>query len=102
MKKPVKQNYLLGVSCLVAALLQIWFSSPLDGSEFSGGRLTGPILNSSDYGTYLFLLTAILALFLFRVSSRLAIAAGLLCLPLCFYTIAPGVFHLVLPGPDKE
>ena len=98
MNKPAKQNYLLGGSCLVSALLQIWFSSPLDGSEFSGGWLTGPILNLSDYGGYLFLLSAVLAFFLLRVSSIMALTSALLCMPLYLYFIAPGVFRKHFPG----
>jgi hypothetical protein len=102
MKKPAKQNYLLGASCLLAAVLQVWFSLPLDGSEFSGGRLTGPILNSSDYGGYLFLATAVLALFLLRASSTMAIASGFLCLPLYLYAIAPEIFRRAFPGDYKD
>jgi hypothetical protein len=98
MKHPAKQNYLLGICCLLAALLQIWFAFSLDGSEFSGGRLTGPILNLADYGGYLFLLSAVLAFFLLRVSSIMALTAALLCMPLYLYFIAPGVFRKLFPG----
>jgi hypothetical protein len=86
----------------IAGLSQIWIAFPLDGSEFSGGRVTGPILNLSGYGGYLFLLTAVLALFLLRISSAVAVAAGLPCLPLYLYTIAPGTFRRVFRGDYKE
>lgn len=64
--------------------------------------MTGPILNLADYGGYLFLLTAVLALFLLRVSAVMAIAAGLLSLPLYLYAIAPGIFRRGFPGDYKE
>ena len=101
LNKPTKQNYLLGASCLLAALLQLWFAFPLDGSEFSGGRLTGPILNLSDYGGYVFLIAAVLALFLPRLASVMALAAVLLCLPLYLYSITPGIFRQLFPGEYK-
>jgi len=101
LNKPTKQNYLLGASCLLAALLQLWFAFPLDGSEFSGGRVTGPILNLSDYGGYVFLIAAVLALFLPRLASVMALAAVLLCLPLYLYSIAPGIFRQLFPGEYK-
>lgn len=64
--------------------------------------MTGPILSLSEYGGYLFLLTAVLALFLLRASSAMAIASGLLCLPLYLYAIAPGIFRSAFPGDYKQ
>lgn len=72
---------------------------------FSAGRvrifwgwLTGPILNLSDCGGYLFLLSALLAFFLLRVSSTMTLTAALLCMPLYLYFIAPGIFRKLFPG----
>ena len=64
--------------------------------------MTGPKLNLADYGGYLFLLTAVLALFLLRVSAVMAIAAGLLSLPLYLYAIAPEFFGGVSPVTTKS
>ena len=63
--------------------------------------MTGPILNLSDYGGYVFLIAAVLALFLPRLASVMALAAGLLCLPLYLYSIVPGIFRQLFPGEYK-
>lgn len=44
------------------------------------------------------LLAAILAFFPLRASSIMTLIAGLLCLPLYLYFIAPGVFRKLFPG----
>jgi hypothetical protein len=56
-----------------------------------------PHFDLSDFGGYLLLVTAVLAFFLGRLSSIVTLAAGLLCLPLYLYAIAPGIFPRVFP-----
>jgi hypothetical protein len=61
-------------------------------TEFSGGRLTGPLLKMADLGFLLFLLALILAFFFRRTAATIAIAAALLCLPFYLFFLVPGPY----------
>src|SRR6266567_7289402 len=69
--------------------------SPLAGTEFSGGWLTGPLLNFHILGGLLLAPALLLSFFFRRIAAAIAIAASLLCLPLYFYFVAPGAFRWV-------
>jgi len=68
------------------------------GTEFSGGRLTGPILDSLEIGSLLFVLAMILTFVRPRIAAALVIIASLLCLPLYLFLTAPGVSRRILGG----
>lgn len=71
-------------------------TGPLGGSEFSGGSVTGPLLNMADSGALLFVVSLLVLFWLRRVAAVTGLAASLLCLPLCLLLLAPGPFrHLV-------
>ncbi|HZR64015.1 MAG TPA: hypothetical protein VFA85_02650 [Terriglobales bacterium] len=80
-------------------LITSWnFSLRLDESEFSGGRVTGPLLNISDVGSLLFIVVLLLMFFFNRVSAAIMVLAAFLSLPLYIYFIAPGPFRWVFRG----
>lgn len=93
-----KANIWLAGSCLVCAILLWTYGSDLEGTEFSGGRITGPLLNAVDLGLILFVAALLLSLFYRRLAAIAALVASLLCLPLYIYLIAPGPFRRVFPG----
>ena len=62
----------------------------LGSTEFSGGRITGPLLNMVDIGLVLFLVALVLTLMSLRIGAAVALTASLLCLPLYVYFTAPG------------
>jgi hypothetical protein len=98
MQRVTKQKLLLAVGCILCVML-IWESTPgLEGTEFSGGRITGPILDMHDIGGLLFVL-ALAATFTFpRIASAIALTASLLCFPLYVYFTSPGPFRQVFRG----
>jgi hypothetical protein len=46
-------------SCLLCVIAERSYSVGLAGTEFSGGRITGPILDSYELGIVLFVLAAL-------------------------------------------
>lgn len=98
MIKNLKTPLIHGASYLFCAMLVWFYFAPLEGTEFSGGRLTGPLLNMSEVGFVLFLLAGLLTSVVPRVAGSLALAASLLSLPLYFYFTAPGLLRSVFRG----
>ena len=84
---------------IVVSASLVWYRFlGLDGSEFSGGWLTGPILNLHFSGALLVTL-ALPILFVYpRASAAMTLAAVLCCLPLHLYFLIPGFFHRLFPG----
>jgi hypothetical protein len=89
MKKPEKQQLWLAVSCLVCVIVALRNTNSLEGTEFSGGWLTGPLLSMIDIGTVLFVLALIVTFMFPRIAGAIGLASSLLCLPLYLYFIAP-------------
>jgi hypothetical protein len=67
-------------------------------SEFSGGRLTGPLFKMADIGSVLFLLALLLAFFLRRTAATIALAATLLRFPFDLYVLMPGPYRSIFKG----
>jgi hypothetical protein len=63
-----------------------------EGTEFSGGRLTGPLLRLLYVGGFLFLSALVLAFLRPRIAAAAGLVASLFCLPLYLYRLAPGLF----------
>lgn len=98
MQKLTTQKLWLAVGCVSCAALTWKYPSGLDGTEFSEGRITGPMLDMFDVGTLLFVL-ALAAIFFFpRIGSAIAFLASLLCFPLYVYFTAPGPFRRLVGG----
>ena len=83
---------------VIAAAFNFKTGAGFDGTEFAGGRITGPILTMSDFGFLFFLVAAIGVWFLPRVASIFGLLAALLSAPLVAYIVAPGPFRRVFPG----
>ncbi len=91
----------LGQILLIALCLMFWWklTSGFEASEFSFGRITGPLLKMSDIGSLLFVGLAVPGLKLPpRITSGIAGIASLLCLPLSLLFVAPGPFRTVVGG----
>jgi hypothetical protein len=92
MKKDGKTKLKQAAACLLCAV--VWrYGPPLEGTEFSGGWATGPILHMNDVGTLLFVLALLLTFFYRRIAAAVTVVACLLCLPLYLYFTAPGPFR---------
>jgi len=81
--------------CVGVAWIQ---ADRIDGSEFIGGRVTGPIFTLFESGILIFVLAIILTLIYRRIAALMGIAACLLCFPLYLYFLAPGPFRSVFRG----
>src|SRR5229473_3164725 len=104
MKKNLIQKVTQVATCLLGAGVALRYESilaPLEGTEFGGGRLTGPLLTLYDVGALLFILALLLVFFYRRIAAAITILASLLCLPIYFYFTAPGPFRRVFRGEYK-
>src|SRR4051812_3288624 len=88
--------------CLVLLLFTLSYSFPMEGTELSGGTVTGPVLEIFGIGSLSYLLAAILTGFYPRIAAGVIVLAALLCLPLYFYSMAPGPFRMVFRGEYKD
>jgi hypothetical protein len=89
---------LVGLCCAIVALR---FNLDLDGTEFMGGRITGPLLDMQTMGFVLFFLALPLTFLVRRIAAAMLLLASLLSVPLYIYFIAPGPFRYVFPGNYK-
>jgi hypothetical protein len=83
---------------LLAAWLTLRNTRVVDGTEFRGGRLTGPILTMCEIAIIVFVVGIVLAYPFPRISSVISLLASLLCTPFLLYFIAPGPFRAVFRG----
>lgn len=88
-------------SFVACAILTLQLTDGLEGTEFSGGWLTGPLLSLADIGTALFILALILSFLFPRVAAGIGLASCLSCLPLYCFFIAPVPFaHVFARGHE--
>jgi hypothetical protein len=83
---------------LLCAIMVWRYGSSLEATEFSGGRVTGPLLNMKEIGALSFVLAFLLAVRFRRVAAAITVVASLLCLPLYLYFAAPGIFRRFFRG----
>lgn len=92
---------LQAASCLLCVILVWDYGDRLDGTEFTGGSVTGPVFNMSNIGMLLFVVALPMTFVSRRISGAVAFAASLLCLPLYLYFTVPGPFRWVFRGVYK-
>ncbi len=98
MRKFPKKKLWLAIACLACTAV-LWVRLDAFGaSEFSGGRVTGPVFKMADLGGLLFLLAMLLAFLLRRTAATIALVAALLCLPIYLYILLPGPFRWIFKG----
>ena len=98
MRIPQPQTMLQALSCFLSLAFVFRSTTGLNGSEFSAGKITGPLLNATEIGILLFLLAFCLTFFYRRAAGAIGMAAALLCLPLHLYFVAPGPFRWRFPS----
>ena len=98
MRKFPKENLWWAIACLACGVM-FWIRlDDFGASEFSGGRLTGPLLKMAGLGSLLFLPALLLTFFLRRTAATIALAAALLCFPFYSYILMPGLFRWIFKG----
>jgi hypothetical protein len=85
MKKPGKKEVLQAASYVLCVVVAWTQADRVDGSEFVGGRVTGPIFSLFESGLLVFALAIILTFLYRRVAAVMGIAACLFCFPLYLY-----------------
>ena len=95
MRRPNIEQVFQAGSFLLCVFLALQTTSGLDGTEFSGGWLTGPLLSMADIGALLFVPALVLTFLFPRFAAAIGLASSLLCLPLYCFFIAPVPFAQV-------
>ena len=98
MRKFPKEDLWRAIACLACGVVSWIQSEDFGASEFSGGRLTGPLLKMAGLGSLLFLLALLLTFFFRRAAATIALAAVLLCFPFYSYVLMPGPYRWILKG----
>ena len=93
-----RREFFHATNCLACLAIAGVRAVSLEGSEFSGGRLTGRLLEANYVGSALYILALFLTFFHSRASYLSAFTASLLCLPLYLYFVVPGVFRQIFPS----
>src|SRR5579871_1905366 len=86
---------LQSTACLVVTIL-LWRSSArLEVTEFSGGRVTGPLLYLANLSIFGFVLSIVFNFFNTRLSAAATVAASFLASPVYLYFLCPGPFRYI-------
>lgn len=98
MRNFLKEKAWQGLACL-ACIVVLWIRlDDFGASEFSAGRLTGPLLKMAHVGSLFFLAALVLTFFLRRTVATIALAAVLLCFPFYLYILMPGPYRWIFKG----
>jgi hypothetical protein len=89
--KRVVRAFLYRCALSACYALGVFLLLPFDGGGETGW-LTGPLITLLDYGCLLFLIAALLALFVSRWAGFVGLAAAALCWPWWLYVINPNVY----------
>jgi hypothetical protein len=78
MKKPEMPQVWQAISCLLCVFFALKITDGLAGTEFSGGRLTGPLLSMADIGSFFFVIALVVTFVYPRVAAVVGLASSLL------------------------
>jgi hypothetical protein len=93
-----KQRIWQGFGSILCLAMTWKLTLSIEGTEFSGGRVTGLLLNMADVGILLFAASLITSFWLRRTSAIAGLGASILSLPLCLLLLAPGPFRRFAGG----
>src|SRR6266487_3707459 len=98
MKNSRRRNLTQAAACLICAIPAWRYSIVLEGTEFSGGTVGGPLTSIEAAGAYLLVLGLVLTFLYRRIAAVVTVVACALCLPICLDFVAPGPFRWVFRG----
>jgi|SRR5579859_905083 len=101
MKQRIKHNLPAAIVALICVLILDRYVTPLEASEFRGGKVTGILLYLCETGLVLFAIGFFLTFLWRRVAAVVGLLAAFLCLPVFLYEVFPGVFRRLFPGEWK-
>ncbi len=101
MKRPETTAIMLSLACLVCVAV-LWIRlDELGGSEFGGGRVTGRLFESGDFGSVGFGVGWVLAFFRRRIAALFVLLACFLTAPIYLFFLSPGLFVWIFGGEWK-
>ncbi len=98
MKNNGGRNLTQAAACLICAIPAWRYSIVLEGTEFSGGTVGGPLTSIESAGAYLLVLGLVLTFLYRRIAAVVTVVACALCLPIYLDFVAPGPFRWVFRG----
>jgi hypothetical protein len=101
MKKPEKNELWQASSFVLCATVAWAQTDEIGGSEFIGGRVTGPIFALFESGILVFGLAVLVTFIYRRVGAIMGIAASLLCFPLYLYCTVRRQVRSVSPSEES-
>jgi hypothetical protein len=81
------------ITLLLSIATLFWATKGLDGTEFSGGALTGRLLDATNLALVVYGVALLVFLWLPKVAATLSWVASALCFPLLAYFFAPRLFR---------
>ena len=78
---------------MVCVVIRALVSLSVEGTEFSGGSVTGRLLSLQGYSLWVFLLAALATFFFPRAAAGLGSCAVATSLPLYLFLVTPGAFR---------
>jgi uncharacterized membrane protein len=98
MSKPGKNELWQAASFVLCVAVSWTQADRVDGTEFVGARVTGPIFSLFESGMLIFVLAIVLT-FVYRwIAAVAGIVASLVCFPFYLYFLLPGPFRSVFRG----
>jgi hypothetical protein len=97
--KTIGRAALQQAAACLSCLAVVWrYGSSLEGTEFSGGGITGVLLDMKDAGWLLFIIALLLTFFYRRIAAVITLIACALSLPLYLHFTIPGLSRKILRG----
>src|SRR5437868_3135945 len=92
-------HYTFRIAAYVLGALAAWVSSEdFIGTEFSGGRITGPTLDASVIGAFVLILALVASFIWPRLGAVGSLLACAMCVPMQVYLTFPSVFVRLTQG----
>lgn len=98
MRERIPRTVWQAASCVACALITWRFSDLLGPTEFSDGRVTGPLLTIHSFSPSIFVIAAGTVFRSARAAAALALIGCALALPLYVYMTVPGTYRSLAGG----
>ena len=96
------RNLWYAAAYLLSAMMMYWTSTDFEGTEYSGGRISGPLLELLAAGGLLFVVASALCGFRPKAAATVSLVASALSLPLYLFNTLPVSFLArILPFPSS-
>ena len=98
MTKNRQVQYTQAAISLICAIVVSLYAAHWDGTEFSGGRVSGLLLHMANLAIAFFVIAGVLAFVRVVLGGAACLIGCLLAFPIYFYFVLPGPFRSVFKG----